>query len=100
MLKMVRYILFSIIPHSIINQENKILLANDLHIYLDILARYKWLFLQDQTLRQTEKQKFETGVLTNFLNQMLTLQNQEKGPFMTGEEVRCSLYILDHSFYI
>ena len=25
---------------------------------MDILARYKWLFLQDQTLRQAEKQKF------------------------------------------
>ena len=93
--------MFSIILDSIkITPENNILIANYLPIYLDILERYKWLFLQDQTLRQTEKQKFETGVLTNFLNQMLTLQNQDKGPFMTGEEVRCSLYILDHSFYI
>ena len=91
--------MFSIILHSI-TQENNILLANDIHIYFDILERYKWLFLQDQTLRQTEKQKFETGVLTNFLNQMLTLQNQDKGPFMTGEEVSCSLFILHHSFYI
>ena len=92
--------MFYIILHSIIAQQNNILLANNLHIYLDILERYKWLFLQDQTLRQTEKQKFETGVLTNFLNQMLTLKNQEKGPFMTGEEVSSGLYILDHSSYI
>ena len=74
--------------------------ANNWFIYLDILARYKWAFLQDQTLRQAEKQKFETEVLPNFLNQMLTLFNQQKGSFMTGEEVSCSFYPLIDSFYI
>ena len=67
---------------------------------MDILARYKWLFLQDQTLRQAEKQKFETGVLTNFLNQMLKLLNEENGPFMTGGDVSCSFYLLVLFVYI
>ena len=101
MLKLVRTILFSNILHYLkFSLENNLLLTNNWSICLDILARYKWAFLQDQTLRQAEKQKFETEVLPNFLNQMLTLFNQEKGPFMTGEEVSYSFYLSVHSFYI
>ena len=97
---MVRAILFKIILTSVNKVYSEKQSVNNWHIYLDILERYKWLFLQDQTLRKAEKQKFETGVLTNFLNQMLTLFNQEKGQFMTGEDVSCSFDLLVHSFYI
>ena len=93
MLKLVSDSLISIILHYVkikFTLKNNFLLANNWFIYFDIIARYKWAFLQDQTLRQAEKQKFETEVLPNFLNQMLTLLNQEKGPFMTGDEVSSS----------
>ena len=60
----------------------------------DTSARYKWCFEPDQSLKQAGKQTFENEVLPRWLGQMLTILNQGKGKFMTGDEVSLCLLII------
>jgi len=51
------------------------------------IARYKWCFATDPSFKQAEKKAFENEHLPRFLGQMLTVLNQGKGKFMTGDEL-------------
>jgi len=52
------------------------------------IERYKWAFPSDPTpQREAGKKDFERGALPRFLGLMLTLLNQGKGKFMTGDDM-------------
>ena len=59
-----------------------------IYIFPIIVERYKWAFPSDPTpQREAGKKEFESGALPRFLGLMLSILNQGKGKFMTGDDV-------------
>lgn len=51
------------------------------------IARYKWVFEPNPTVKETEKAVFEKETFPKFLTQILNIFQQGKGKFLVGEEI-------------